>query len=140
MNLLSGYRTYIVTGGGQDFVRMYSDATYGIPTGLPWALDFGDGVPRHPTQLYDMVFLFTFGGLLLAKRQRWRDRCGLLFKLYLSGYLLWRLCVDAIKPVPFDYGAGLSGIQLVCIAALLCYLPLLARQMRAPSTLHPDRP
>jgi phosphoglycolate phosphatase-like HAD superfamily hydrolase len=27
----SGYRTYIVTGGGQDFVRVYSEATYGIP-------------------------------------------------------------------------------------------------------------
>jgi phosphoglycolate phosphatase-like HAD superfamily hydrolase len=27
----SGYKTYIVTGGGQDFVRMYSEATYGIP-------------------------------------------------------------------------------------------------------------
>ena len=27
----SGYRTYIVTGGGQDFVRVYAEATYGIP-------------------------------------------------------------------------------------------------------------
>ncbi|KQV80493.1 HAD family hydrolase [Rhizobium sp. Root1220] len=27
----NGYKTYIVTGGGQDFVRVYSDATYGIP-------------------------------------------------------------------------------------------------------------
>jgi phosphoglycolate phosphatase-like HAD superfamily hydrolase len=27
----SGYRTFIVTGGGQDFVRVYSDAIYGIP-------------------------------------------------------------------------------------------------------------
>jgi phosphoserine phosphatase len=27
----SGYKTYIVTGGGQDFVRAYSEATYGIP-------------------------------------------------------------------------------------------------------------
>ena len=27
----SGYRTYIVTGGGQDFVRVYSEAVYGIP-------------------------------------------------------------------------------------------------------------
>ena len=26
-----GYRTYIVTGGGQDFVRVYADKTYGIP-------------------------------------------------------------------------------------------------------------
>jgi phosphoglycolate phosphatase-like HAD superfamily hydrolase len=27
----SGYKTFIVTGGGQDFVRVYSDAIYGIP-------------------------------------------------------------------------------------------------------------
>ena len=26
-----GYRTYIVTGGGQDFVRVYAGKTYGIP-------------------------------------------------------------------------------------------------------------
>ena len=26
-----GYKTYIVTGGGQDFVRVYSEQTYGIP-------------------------------------------------------------------------------------------------------------
>jgi phosphoserine phosphatase len=27
----NGYKTYIVTGGGQDFVRAYSERTYGIP-------------------------------------------------------------------------------------------------------------
>jgi phosphoserine phosphatase len=27
----SGYKTYIVTGGGQDFVRTYAEQTYGIP-------------------------------------------------------------------------------------------------------------
>ncbi len=27
----SGYKTYIVTGGGQDFVRVYSDRVYGVP-------------------------------------------------------------------------------------------------------------
>ena len=27
----NGYKTYIVTGGGQDFVRLYSEKTYGIP-------------------------------------------------------------------------------------------------------------
>jgi len=27
----NGYKTYIVTGGGQDFVRVYSQGTYGIP-------------------------------------------------------------------------------------------------------------
>ena len=28
----NGYRTYIVTGGGQQFVRTYSQAVYGIPS------------------------------------------------------------------------------------------------------------
>jgi phosphoglycolate phosphatase-like HAD superfamily hydrolase len=27
----NGYKTYIVTGGGQDFVRLYSEKVYGIP-------------------------------------------------------------------------------------------------------------
>ena len=27
----NGYKTYIVTGGGQDFVRVYSESIYGIP-------------------------------------------------------------------------------------------------------------
>jgi phosphoglycolate phosphatase-like HAD superfamily hydrolase len=28
---VNGYRTYIVTGGGQDFVRVYAEQVYGIP-------------------------------------------------------------------------------------------------------------
>src|SRR6516225_202549 len=28
---VNGYRTYIVTGGGQDFVRVYAEEVYGIP-------------------------------------------------------------------------------------------------------------
>jgi hypothetical protein len=27
----NGFKTYIVTGGGQDFVRVYADKVYGIP-------------------------------------------------------------------------------------------------------------
>ena len=27
----NGYRTYIVTGGGQEFVRVYSTQVYGVP-------------------------------------------------------------------------------------------------------------
>ena len=27
----NGYKTYIVTGGGQDFVRQYSEKVYGVP-------------------------------------------------------------------------------------------------------------
>ena len=39
------------------FLTGLSDNTYGIPTSLPWAINFGDGIPRHPTQLYEILFL-----------------------------------------------------------------------------------
>lgn len=107
------------------FLAGLNDGTYGKATTLPWGVDFGDGIARHPTQLYDMAFVLAWGGLLLALRARWRDKPGLMFKLFLSGYLVWRLAVDAIKPLRYDYGMGLGGVQLVCLAALLCYLPLL---------------
>jgi phosphoglycolate phosphatase-like HAD superfamily hydrolase len=29
----NGYKTYIVTGGGQDFVRVYAEEVYGVPPG-----------------------------------------------------------------------------------------------------------
>jgi hypothetical protein len=46
----------------------------------------------------------------------------------LVGYLGWRLLVDAIKPIPYAYPLGMSGIQWVCLLALLFYLPLTYRQ------------
>ena len=38
------------------FLTGLDDHTCGTRTGLPWAVDFGDG-PRHPTQLYEIAFL-----------------------------------------------------------------------------------
>lgn len=110
------------------FLAGLNDGTFGNPSSLPWAIDFGDGVPRHPTQLYDMVFVVLVGTLLWQARTRLANRPGLMFKCYLASYLAWRLFIDGFKPVPFAYGGGVSGIQLVCLAALALYLPLLARQ------------
>ena len=39
------------------FLTGLADRTYGLATGLPWGVDFGDGVLRHPTQIYEIVFL-----------------------------------------------------------------------------------
>jgi len=41
------------------FLTGLSDNTYGTHTTLPWAIDFGDGIPRHPTQLYEIAFLLA---------------------------------------------------------------------------------
>lgn len=37
------------------FLSGLTDDAYGVPTTLPWGVDFGDG-PRHPTQLYEALF------------------------------------------------------------------------------------
>jgi hypothetical protein len=48
----------------------------------------------------------------------------------LASYLSWRLLIDTLKPVPYAYPMGLSGIQIVCAAALVLYLPLLFGRWR----------
>ena len=48
----NGYKTYIVTGGGQDFVRVYSEQTYGIPpeqvVGTAGGTKYGYGKDGRP--------------------------------------------------------------------------------------------
>lgn len=115
------------------FLAGLADGTYGLPTDLPWGVDFGDGILRHPTQLYEIAFA---GGLWLVLRRlqpRFVPQPGLLFKALLVAYLLWRLAVDGLKPVPFAYPLGFSGIQWVCLVALGFYVPLAGRQFRSLS-------
>ena len=111
------------------FLAGLSDHTYGNPTALPWGVDFGDRIARHPTQLYEIVFLALWLWLLETRGSR-LPRTGDCFRLFMTGYLLFRLMVDAIKPVPYAYAFGLSGIQLICIAGLIYYLPQLPRIVR----------
>ena len=47
----NGFKTYIVTGGGQEFVRVYSQKVYGDPPGAGDRLQLADQVRvegRHP--------------------------------------------------------------------------------------------
>lgn len=110
------------------FVAGLHDDTYGVATTLPWGVDFGDGVARHPTQLYDIAVVSL---LAWAVHGRFDDRPGLAFKGFLAGYLAWRFLVDGLKPVLQPYAGGLSGIQWVCLLALMVYAPLVWRQWRS---------
>lgn len=106
------------------FLAGLEDGTYGNPTDLPWGIDFGDGISRHPTQLYEIAFAGASWLALRRLQPLLAPRPGLLFKTLLVGYLVWRLAIDGIKPVPYVYPLGLSGIQWVCLAALVVYLPV----------------
>jgi phosphatidylglycerol:prolipoprotein diacylglycerol transferase len=114
----------VIIGRIGCFVAGLDDGTFGNPTSLPWGVDFGDGIPRHPTQLYEILFVAVLWLFLKKYQSRFASQSGLLFKIMLCAYLCWRLIVDAIKPLPFDYGLGLSGIQVTCAVALFIYLPL----------------
>ena len=97
------------------FVAGLADDTYGKATTLPWCVDFGDGVRRHPTQLYEILFLLVLAGSLwwMSKRPH---RNGALFRVFMGSYLTWRLVVDFIKPQPLV--GGLNMIQWACLAGL----------------------
>src|SRR4029077_2594429 len=42
------------------------DFTYGTPTTLPWGHDFGDGIARHPVQLYESAAMAAFAAFYVA--------------------------------------------------------------------------
>jgi len=102
------------------FLSGLDDHTYGNPTGLPWGIDFGDGVPRHPTQLYEIAFLLLLAPALV-RDTRFCAHAGDRFRLFMIAYLTFRLAIDLIKPMPMPYFGFLSGIQLLCIAGLAYY-------------------
>ena len=119
--------TGIAVGRIGCFLTGLADRTYGVATGLPWGVDFGDGVLRHPTQIYEIVFLAAFA-ILLAAINRGSARTfavGDRFKLFMIGYLTFRLLVDFVKPAVRI--GGLSTIQWACLAVIAYYAPQVPR-------------
>jgi prolipoprotein diacylglyceryltransferase len=106
------------------FLAGSADGTYGTATSLPWGVNFGDGVPRHPTQLYEILFLSVLGFILQRYNEKPHPEGG-TFRIFLVAYLAWRLLIDFLKPQPLIYGLNL--IQWACVAGILASLPDLVR-------------
>lgn len=140
------------------FLTGLSDNTYGTPTNVPWAVDFGDGIPRHPTQLYEIGFLLALVPFLYAVLNRTvilngavtkqsavpaqtkdlylnhkfvprRFLSGDAFKFFMVSYMLFRLLCDFLKPYPRIF-LGFGGIQWACVLILLYYSPDVTRWLR----------
>jgi prolipoprotein diacylglyceryltransferase len=101
------------------FLAGLPDRTHGTPTSLPWAVDFGDGIPRHPTQLYESAVL-AVAGLVLGRLTRRPHREGDVFRLFMVTYFALRVLVDTIKP-EVRILLGLSSLQWASVAVLLYY-------------------
>jgi phosphatidylglycerol:prolipoprotein diacylglycerol transferase len=102
------------------------DFTYGTPTSLPWGHDFGDGIPRHPVQLYESAAMAGFAAcyVLAAIRQNPSViRNG--FYLVLAFYGLQRFVWEFLKPYAAIAGP-LTLFHLLSLAILLYAVIMLA--------------
>ena len=93
------FATSVTVGRWGCFLSGLDDHTHGTPTGLPWGHDFGDGISRHPVQLYES---FTMGAFLLValvligRRQPFFMRNG--FYLLVLTYGAQRFVWEFLKP------------------------------------------
>ncbi len=131
-----------------------SDGTWGKPTTFFMGFDAGDGVIRHPTPLYEIMFLGVLGIALLILRKWASPECDLsrsgkgdfppalmrgglaaleplkegdLFKLFIMAYCGWRFCIEFLKPVA-TYGPGLSILQIAALGGFVFYAAWFVRR------------
>ena len=111
------------------FLTGVEDHTAGVATALPWGVNFGDGVTRHPTQLYEVLFVLALGGFLWRQMRKPHPE-GDIFRFFMVAYFVFRLLCDFLKPDVRVFLA-LSSIQWACVAMLLYYSGDVVRWMRA---------
>lgn len=111
------------------FLTGMDDHTYGTPTNWITGVDFGDGVKRHPTQLYEIAFLLVLILVLTSIKNRRKLYEGYLFQVYMLSYLMFRFWIDFIKPTPHPY-FYLNNIQIVSLLGLVYYVWLMRKKRR----------
>lgn len=114
------------------------DQTYGTPTTLPWAWDYGDGIGRHPTALYEMLLLALL--FLFTRHRAFAGHAGARYAAFLCGYCAVRLGLEFLKPpfgalaagsLPVALHGGLTAIQWAAIGGMLWFAVLLRTRMTA---------
>lgn len=104
------------------------DFTHGVPTGAAWGWDFGDGVPRHPVQLYESLMMAGFA--LVYAAQLWRgSRFWKVNGFYLAVgfYAVQRFVLEFWKPYEAALG-GLTVFQILSLALLLYAITMVERR------------
>lgn len=95
------------------------DFTYGTPTTLPWAVDLGDGIGRHPVEVYESLCMAGFLIVWLwglALRAPWAMRRG--FYVLCVWYGLQRFAWEFLKPYPRVVGP-FDVFHLLCAGLVL---------------------
>ncbi|WP_025033143.1 prolipoprotein diacylglyceryl transferase [Bradyrhizobium sp. DOA9] len=107
------------------------DFTYGTPTALPFGHDFGDGVRRHPVQLYESAAMALFAlvyVLAVLNRNAFTITNG--FYLVLAYYGAQRFLWEFLKPYGTLVGP-LTLFHLLSLSVLLYAAFMLATAPKA---------
>jgi prolipoprotein diacylglyceryltransferase len=119
--------TAIAVGRVGCYLAGLDDMTYGVATVLPWGVDFGDGVPRHPVQLYESAAMAAFLAAFLWSMRRRNPlmlRAG--FYVFIGIYAGQRFLWEFLKP----YGTVIGPFNLFHLlsASLVAYAVVFARR------------
>ena len=113
------------------FLAGLPDMTYGVPTSLPWGVDFGDGIRRHPVQLYESATMLAFLAVYLhalARRAAWTRTSA--FYMFVLVYAAQRFVWEFLKPYPRVLGP-FDIFQLLGLVMIGYALLFYARDRRA---------
>jgi phosphatidylglycerol:prolipoprotein diacylglycerol transferase len=122
---------------------------WGRPTDAPWAVVFPAGGPqaRHPSQLYEAALegLALFIILRIATHKAlWLQRRGALTGLFLLGYAVFRMSLEAVRePDAFmpDFPLGMTMGMLLSLPMALAGFYLIWRGLREdPAPVAADEP
>ena len=131
------------------FGNYFNQEVFGRPTKLPWGLEIdpqfrpaGDEAfaTYHPTFLYEGLWNVALALLLVWLDKRKRLRPGELFTLYVLGYAVGRLWVEALRSDPASLIFGIRiNIWMSVIVGLLAAAVLVRNRLRpAPADRKPD--
>jgi prolipoprotein diacylglyceryltransferase len=124
------FATSVMVGRWGCFLSGLEDQTHGTPTTLPWGHDFGDGVLRHPVQIYESLVMGGFLALalyLIGRRSDFFLRNGFYFMVlvYAGQRFLW----EFLKPYQTLSGP-LNLFHFLC-AGLMIYSAVMISKSRA---------
>lgn len=126
--------TSIVIGRLGCFYSGLEDQTHGIAASVPWAHDYGDGVLRHPVQIYESLAMAGFLVIALVaigRRNETFVRNG--FYLMTGWYGTQRFLWEFLKP----YGEVLGPLNIfhfVCAGLVVYAAVMLHRSQREYSS------
>lgn len=109
---------------------LLSGCCLGVAWDGPLAITYADGVPRHPAALYEMLFDFAIGFVLIAL-YRHKLLQGRLFALYLIAYGVFRFISEFWRETAKAF-SGFSAYQWMCVALVMAGTIAMIQRTRRP--------